>query len=101
MHELYHWLVKKARRNTRQKEGRCDRFAVRALVDGLGLKVVDENGVTVPRDEWDFQDLDAFVAAARRPIARQAARTARPAALVAIPSKQPIIGPGEQLLLFG
>jgi hypothetical protein len=67
MHELYHWLVKKARRNTRQKEARCDRFAARALVDGFGLAVRDMEGRLVHRDEWDFQDLDGFVAAARGP----------------------------------
>lgn len=65
MHELYHWLVKKARRNTRQKEARCDRFAARALVDGFGLVVRDMEGRLVHRNSWDFQDLDGFVAAAR------------------------------------
>jgi hypothetical protein len=65
MHELYHWLVKKARRNTRQKEARCDRFATRTLVDGFGLTVRDMEGRLVHRDQWDFQDLDGFVAASR------------------------------------
>ena len=36
MHELYHLLVKKARRNTRQKESMCDRFAARHLVERFG-----------------------------------------------------------------
>ncbi|MFO0974586.1 MAG: hypothetical protein U1A27_14270 [Phycisphaerae bacterium] len=66
LHEFYHWLVFRARRNPRQKEGRCDRFAARALVDGLGLAVVDADARPVERHEWDFQDLDGFVAAARR-----------------------------------
>ncbi|MCK6483194.1 MAG: hypothetical protein HUU22_06950 [Phycisphaerae bacterium] len=64
LHELYHWLIRKARRNTRQKEGRCDRFAVRALVERFGVSVLDHEGRPVPRDSWDFQDLDAFVARA-------------------------------------
>ncbi|MEE8170290.1 MAG: hypothetical protein V3T70_07060 [Phycisphaerae bacterium] len=73
LHELYHWLVRKARRNTRQKEGRCDRFAVRALVDHFGAVVRDSKGRAVPRDAWDFQDLEGFVQRARRKrIPRQA-----------------------------
>ena len=66
LHEFYHWLVKQARRNVRQKEGRCDRFATRVLVDRYGAQVRDARGKPVPRDAWDFQDLDGFVAAARR-----------------------------------
>ena len=77
MHELYHWLIKLARRNTRQKEGRCDRFAVRALVDHMGCRVVDADGAPVPRETWDFQDLDGFVSAARFPRRRSPARAAR------------------------
>ncbi len=65
MHELYHLLVKRARRNTRQKESMCDRFATRYLVDRMGTAVLGPNGETVSRDVWDFQDLDGFVAAAR------------------------------------
>lgn len=66
MHEFYHWLVRKARRNVRQKEGRCDRFAARALVDAHGAVIRDSQGRLVPREAWDFQDLDGFVIAARR-----------------------------------
>ena len=66
MHEFYHWLVRQARRNVRQKESRCDRFAVRALVDLHGAVVRDSQGRLVPRAAWDFQDLDGFVARARR-----------------------------------
>lgn len=66
MHELYHWLVRQARRNTRQKEARCDRFAARALVDQYGLVVLDSHALPVARNEWDFQDLDGFVAAVHR-----------------------------------
>ncbi|RIK67442.1 MAG: hypothetical protein DCC65_06330 [Planctomycetota bacterium] len=66
LHEFYHWLIRKARRNGRQKEGRCDRFATRALVDVYGAVVRDSAGRPVPRAAWDFQDLDGFVAAARQ-----------------------------------
>ena len=66
MHELYHLLVRKARRNPRQKESMCDRFAARYLVDRFRAPVRDEGGRLVLRDEWDFQDLDRFVAAAHR-----------------------------------
>jgi len=66
LHEFYHWLVYRARRNPRQKESRCDRFAVRALVDEHGSVVRDRRGRPVPRDAWDFQDLDGFVGRARR-----------------------------------
>jgi hypothetical protein len=65
MHELYHLLVKLARRNTRRKESMCDRFAARYLVDRFGSPIVDERGREVPREAWDFQDLDGFVAAVR------------------------------------
>ncbi len=66
LHEFYHWLVKQARRNVRQKEARCDRFATRVLVDRYGATVRDSRGRIVPREAWDFQDLDGFVAAARQ-----------------------------------
>lgn len=66
LHELYHWLIKRARRNTRQKESMCDRFATRTLVDDFGCVVLDEKGKPALREIWDFQDLDGFVAAARR-----------------------------------
>ena len=65
MHELYHLLVKRAGRNTRQKEAMCDRFAARHLVDRFHAPVCRDTGERAPRDEWDFQDLDRFVAAAR------------------------------------
>ena len=66
VHELYHWLIRCAGRNMRQKEGRCDRFAARWLVDRFGRVVRDARGRIVDRSEWDFQDLDGFVSAARR-----------------------------------
>ncbi len=72
LHEFYHRLVKRARRNVRQKEARCDRFATRVLVDDYGGIVRDSQGRLVPRHEWDFQDLDGFVAAARGPIRKSA-----------------------------
>lgn len=65
LHELYHLLVKRAKRNTRQKEGMCDRFAARYLADRSGVVVRGPGSRTVPRQAWDFQDLDGFVAAAR------------------------------------
>jgi hypothetical protein len=99
LHECYHLLVKRARRNTRQKESMCDRFAARFLVDHCGSVVRDESGRPAPRQAWDFQDVEAFVAAARRdvktrPLARQAARRA---------VKETDLTPeqsGNQLLLF-
>ncbi|MBN2559651.1 MAG: hypothetical protein JXQ75_01805 [Phycisphaerae bacterium] len=100
MHEFYHWLVKKARRNVRQKEARCDRFATRALVDGYGAAVLDSDGRRVARESWDFQDLDGFVAAAVR-----SARGGRKG--VVVPSSAvkrgppPVREPGGQLRLFG
>ena len=71
LHELYHLLVKRAKRNTRQKEGMCDRFAARYLVDRFGAVVRDSKRRRVAREEWDFQDLDGFVAAARDRPSRQ------------------------------
>jgi hypothetical protein len=74
MHELYHLLIYRARRNIRQKEAMCDRFAARWMVDRFGAIVRDPRGRPVRRSEWDFQDLDGFVAAVldrrvRRPAA--------------------------------
>lgn len=66
LHEFYHFLVKRAGRNPRQKEGMCDRFATRVLVDHYRATVIDGRGARVARARWDFQDLDAFVAAAPR-----------------------------------
>ena len=65
LHELYHLLLKRAKRNLRQKESMCDRFAARVLVERFGAVVRDPKGQLVPREAWDFQDLDGFVAAAR------------------------------------
>ena len=65
MHELYHLLVKRAKRNLRQKESMCDRFAARFLVERFGATVRGPGSRLVPREAWDFQDLDGFVAAAR------------------------------------
>jgi len=101
LHEFYHWLVKKARRNVRQKEARCDRFAARVLVDQCGAVVRDPQGRVVPRSAWDFQDLDGFVAAAMR---ARPPRRGRPAARKPISAPSgPIAAPpslGPQLLLF-
>ncbi len=65
LHELYHLKIHVARRNRRQKEAMCDRFAARVLVDRFGLVVINHEGAAVPRETWDFQDLDGFVSAAR------------------------------------
>ncbi len=75
LHEYYHWLIKRARRNTRQKESMCDRFATRVLVDAYGAVVTDESGQPVPREAWDFQRLNRFVAGALPK--RQPSRAAR------------------------
>ncbi len=92
LHELYHLLVKRARRNTRQKEGMCDRFAARYLMDRYGATVRDPKGRPVLREEWDFQDLDGFVAAARdRRVRRRNAIEPRPASAGIT---------AEQLLMF-
>ena len=64
LHELYHYLVKASKHNPRRKEAMCDRFAVAALVDHHGCRVVDSHGRPVARERWDFQDVCAFVAAA-------------------------------------
>lgn len=94
LHEYYHWLIKRARRNTRQKESMCDRFAARALVDLHGAVIRDSQGKSVAREVWDFQDLDRFVAPA---LTRRAPRR-RPEPAAA---KQPIPpAPSGQLLLF-
>lgn len=84
LHELYHFLVKQAGLSPRRKEAMCDRFAARVLVDHYGCRVTNENGRLVPRDTWDFQDLDGMVSAAPRSGQLllipdvSAARTARP-----------------------
>lgn len=74
LHELYHFLVKAAGRSVRRREGMCDRFATRVLVDCYGCAVTDPYERPVPRDVWDFQDLHGFVARApqehRRPAGR-------------------------------
>ena len=49
LHEYYHWLVHQARRNPRQKESMCDRFATRILVDRFGSRLYDESGRPPPR----------------------------------------------------
>lgn len=92
MHELYHLLVKRAGRNTRQKEAMCDRFAARHLIERFGLTIKTDTGERASRAAWDFQDLEGFVAAARDRSLQQV-RAARSA-----------IKPGrynsEQLMLF-
>ena len=79
LHEFFHYLIKRAGRNTRQKESMCDRFAARALVDRFDLRITTDTGEPVPREDWDFQDLDRFVAAVWRK-SRRATSTPRTAA---------------------
>jgi len=62
LHELFHYLVKRAGRSPRRKEAMCDRFAARVLVDHYHCPVRTVSGGLVPRETWDFKDLDAFVA---------------------------------------
>ena len=92
MHELYHLLVKRAGRNTRQKEAMCDRFAARHLIERFGLCVKTDTGERASRVAWDFQDLDGFVASARDRSLQQV-RAARRAL-------KPERFSSEQLLLF-
>ncbi len=66
LHELYHWLVKRAGRNTRQKESMCDRFAARHLHDHHGCPIRTPEGRLANREDWDFQNLDAFIVRARQ-----------------------------------
>lgn len=106
MHEFYHWLVRKARRNARQKEGRCDRFAVRAMVERWGTRIFGTKGRPVSREEWDFQDLEGFVARARRIEGRvRSIGTVRGTEAVAAVRSRPsptveAVMPFGQLLLF-
>jgi len=115
MHELYHLLVKRAGRNVRQKEGRCDRFATRFMVDQFATRVLSEKGVPLDRAEWDFQDVESFVAAARdgrvretrkKPVAPPRIHKPLPVAppFAVRPGtsepKRPQFAPVEQLLLF-
>ncbi len=95
LHELYHLLVKRSRRNTRQKESMCDRFAAGYLVTQFGAAVRTGQGAPVPRAAWDFQDLEGFVAPARD---RRRAR--RPVAPATVPAAAPPAGRDRQLLLF-
>ncbi len=99
LHEFYHYLVKQAGRNVRQKEARCDRFATRVLVDQYGTPVHDSSGRQVARSAWDFQDLNNFVAAARKQPKRAARRPTKPRPVK--PTEQPSPAAiGQQLLLF-
>ncbi len=76
LHECYHLLVKRARRNPRQKESMCDRFAARFLVDRYGATVRDPDGNPVPRELWDFQDVEGFISPTRRKSALASPRAA-------------------------
>lgn len=96
MHELYHLLVKRSGRNTRQKESMCDRFAARYVVDRFGLSVLTEDGRLVDRDTWDFQDLLGFVERAKdRRRLRQ-----KPAARTVVAESDSLAKSEHQWLLF-
>lgn len=92
MHELYHLLVKRARRNTRQKESMCDRFAAQYLVRHFGSPILGGKRRPVPHTIWCFQDLEGFVAAAKDK--RRSTKVARRP----LPSSPAPFG--EQLLLL-
>lgn len=79
LHELFHYLVKAAGRNTRRKEAMCDRFAAGVLVDHYGCAVHDRSGAPADTTLWRFQDLHKFVAGAPRETGRQVG--AAPAAI--------------------
>jgi hypothetical protein len=97
LHELFHWLVRQAGRNTRRKEAMCDRFAARVLVDQYGASVLKRNGQPVERADWDFQDLNRFVSRARR--LTRAELAARSAARVPVVTpKAPVSADGQWLL---
>ena len=113
LHELYHLLIRRARRNMRQKESMCDRFAARHIVDRFDATVRDTRGRPVPRSEWDFQDVDGFVAAARKPAsggtkrkarvpsrARSIPARSRPSTAVGQSSEGMALAAGSQWLLF-
>jgi len=115
MHELYHLLVKRAGRNVRQKEGRCDRFATQFMVSQFGTPVLSEKGVPMDRSAWDFQDVEAYVSAAREGTARPLQKEIATQPKIVIPppvgkpvvtrqrsveAEQPNFAPVEQLLLF-
>jgi len=93
LHEYYHWMIKRAGRNTRRKESMCDRFAARVLVDQYAAVVRNADGARIGRDEWDFQDLERFVAFG---LTAQIARRARP-----VVARQSSAETAEQLVLFG
>jgi hypothetical protein len=66
LHECFHLLVKRSARNPRRKESMCDRFAARVLVDQYNVAILDDKQQPVPRPAWDFQDIERFIARARR-----------------------------------
>ncbi|MEE9297154.1 MAG: hypothetical protein V3W34_19620 [Phycisphaerae bacterium] len=94
LHEYCHWLIKRAGRNTRQKESMCDRFAARILADRYGATIRDPKGRRVPRDLWDIQDVAGFVASALIP------KRARPSTAARVARTSITAQPGAQLLLF-
>lgn len=78
LHELFHHLVQVAGRCVRRKEAMCDRFAARVLIDEYGCVLTDRDGRSVPREAWDFQDLEGYVARAPRRQKQPAILAARP-----------------------
>ena len=66
LHELCHYLIKRAGRSVKRREGACDRFAARVLVDHYGSSLRDSHGREPARDSWDILNLDALLSDAPR-----------------------------------
>ncbi len=77
LHEFYHYLIHRARRNPYRKEAMCDRFAVKYLIEHCKLKVYDSSNTPIKKSIWLFQDLEEFVTNARTkpPLKRSATRS--------------------------
>ncbi|MFN0137579.1 MAG: hypothetical protein ACKVS9_15860 [Phycisphaerae bacterium] len=89
LHELFHYLVRKAGRPTRRREGMCDRFAARVLVDHYGCIMRRSDESLAERDEWDIHDLHKLVAAApKQPPREMAAMRPIPVRIVGLPAAQ-------------
>lgn len=100
MHELYHLLVKRAGRNVRQKEGRCDRFAARFVVDTYGSRMLSDEGRPLSRGAWDVQDVESFVAAARDGRIRRDPRRFDPVEIASKAIADSAPAAARQMLLF-
>lgn len=61
LHELCHYLIKRAGRSVKRREGACDRFAARVLIDQYGCPLRDSHGREPPRDSWDILNFDSLL----------------------------------------